>query len=215
MFSFKNIIFLLIILFSLRVFSQDQEQITDQRDEDEITQNLDIEEDLSDPDVLEDIGSDEIGIEKDVNTDPGRIERLDENVLIEQIENLNKVNEGNFTLRPFIYSQKGRRDPFTPIVGDKKVVQEAIANKEVILPELEKYRIDSFVLTSILWSVNEPKALIMDPQSKIHLIKVNSRIGTKNGYVAKIREGEIVVVEQETNEAGEALFTTQVLKIGR
>ncbi len=192
---------------ALDELNQSEEEIVDEVDDIVNTKTKGMSFDQGESDQVQDLENleiDDTGL--DINASDALID----------IEQLNRANEGKFLLKEFIYNQRGRRDPFTPIVTDKTVIKQQVqAAKKVVLPALEKYRIDSFVLTSILWSVNEPKALVKDPENKMHLITKNSRIGTKNGYVAQIREGEVVVIEEEKNEEGKSLFTTQVLKMTR
>ena len=38
-------------------------------------------------------------------------------------------------------------------------------------------------------------ALIMDPNNKSHIVKKNDRIGLHKGYLAEIREGEVIIAE--------------------
>ena len=63
-----------------------------------------------------------------------------------------------------------------------------------------------------MWDVKNPKAMFIDPNNTVHVIGVDERIGRNNGYVAVIREGEVVVVETQRLR-GELIYTTRVLRI--
>ena len=47
----------------------------------------------------------------------------------------------------------------------------------------------------IIWDTEEPRALIMDPNNQSHVVRKNDRIGLYKGYLAEIREGEIIIAE--------------------
>ena len=56
--------------------------------------------------------------------------------------------------------------------------------------------------------------MIIDPNGEVHILGKDERIGRKHGYVAAIREGEVVVVEMTTFN-GENTYSTRVLHIGK
>ena len=83
---------------------------------------------------------------------------------------------------------------------------------------LKAYDLQALRVTSLIWDVEVPKALVLDPAGQTHHVQVGSAIGRNQGYVAKIREGELVVVEKQKalgGEEQEELFRTQVLKMAR
>lgn len=111
----------------------------------------------------------------------------------------------------FEYDPRGRRDPFSqPFVG-RPLPQGAVHGP--LLP-LQKFELRELRLTGILWDVREPKAMIKDPQGNTHIVVPNSKIGPRNGYVASIREGEIIVVET-IEQDGRLVSTAQVVKIAK
>ncbi len=112
---------------------------------------------------------------------------------------------------PFDYNPRGRRDPFIQPIPDKPVDQGPIHGP--LLP-LQKYDLQQLRLVGIIWEVRKPQAMIKDPTGSTHLVGTNTRIGPRNGYIAVIREGEIVVVETQEQE-GRLVSTAQVVKIAR
>lgn len=114
-------------------------------------------------------------------------------------------------LEPFIYDPKNRKDPFKPYVE-----VEPIDNGELQGPLLPLQRFDTseIKLVGIIWDVKAPKAMFLDPTNTVHIIGKNERIGRNNGYIAMIREGEVVVVEA-TRKDDEVVYTTTVMKISR
>jgi Tfp pilus assembly protein PilP len=87
---------------------------------------------------------------------------------------------------------------------------------EVMLPgtPLERYEVDELKLVGILWDVRAPKAMFVDPVGEVHVLSKDDRIGRRRGYVAVIREGEVVIVEASTF-GGDNAFATRVLRIER
>lgn len=112
-------------------------------------------------------------------------------------------------LEPYIYDPKGRRDPFKPYVDAPGDEGGVVAGP--LLP-LQQYDIEQLKLVGIIWNVTDPKAMFVDPKSQVHIVRRDERIGRKNGYVAVIREGEVVVVEA-VNVSGDLMYSTRVLKI--
>ena len=100
-------------------------------------------------------------------------------------------------LDPYKYQHDPRnRDPFIslrPETGnDGEVINQTLLGPH--LP-LERFDIDQFQLMGIIWDVDQPRALIMDPNKQSHIVKKNDRIGLYKGYLAEIREGEVIIAE--------------------
>lgn len=129
----------------------------------------------------------------------------------EQISGGDFVNEtGELFLEPYIYDPRGRRDPFAPV--DNSVVQVGAGQPIRPLLPLEKYELDQIKLIGIIWDVNDPKAMFMDPTSKVHVLSKDQRIGRNQGYIAVIREGEVVVVEA-TEKDNQPVYRSKVMRI--
>ena len=89
--------------------------------------------------------------------------------------------------------------------------------EELELSGLEGYDVDTFKLTTILWNIKHPKALVRSVNKEEYLLEEGTKIGRNSGYVAKIREGEVIIVEPTfpNGQRGQKLYRTQVLKLGR
>jgi type IV pilus assembly protein PilP len=109
----------------------------------------------------------------------------------------------------FDYEPRGRRDPFVQPVPDKPVEQGSIHGP---LLALQKFELSQLSLVGIIWDVKHPKAMIKDPTGKTHVVSTNTKVGPRNGYIAVIREGEMVVVETQDQE-GKLVSSAQVVKI--
>lgn len=112
---------------------------------------------------------------------------------------------------PFVYDERGRRDPFAQPIDDRPAAQGPLHGP--LLP-LQKYEVAQIRLIGIIWDVARPKAMIKDPDGKTHIVGTNTKIGPRNGYIAVIREGEIVVVETIDRE-GRLLSNSQVVRIAK
>lgn len=112
---------------------------------------------------------------------------------------------------PFEYDPRGRKDPFAQPLVDRPVEQGS--NHGPLLP-LQRFALEQLQLVGIIWDVKRPRAMIQDPQRKIHIVGPNTKVGTKNGYIAVIREGEIVVVETIPQD-GKLVSSAQILRLVR
>ncbi len=112
-------------------------------------------------------------------------------------------------LAPFVYDARaGRRNPFQPPIS----IGNASSNPMLPGSPLERYDLDAIKLVGIMWNVRHPKAMFVDPGGEVHTLGLDDRIGRKHGYIAAIREGEVVVVEP-SQFSGQATYSTRVLHI--
>lgn len=121
------------------------------------------------------------------------------------------VNIFSGLMDPFDYDSRGRRDPFAQKMADQAVSGGLVHGP--LLP-LQRYDLNQLRVMAILWDVKRPQAMIKDPNGNIYIITPNSKIGPHNGYVAAIREGEIVVIETQEQD-GRLVSTAQVVKIAK
>ncbi|MBX2988816.1 MAG: pilus assembly protein PilP [Bdellovibrionaceae bacterium] len=110
----------------------------------------------------------------------------------------------------YVYDPAGRRDPFRPYRMVRSSDEKKAAG-EVAIEPLQKYDLDQLTLIGILWDVRQPRALIRDSDGNFHTIVKSTKLGRYNGYVAAIREGEIVVVESIEDE-GKPLRRTKIME---
>lgn len=103
----------------------------------------------------------------------------------------NQVFETNTDYK---YDPVGKRDPFRPY-RDAKVGIGQIRSSNRTPEPLERFDVKTLEVVAIVWDISKPKALIQDPEKGIHSVVKGQRIGKNEGYIAEIREGEVVVVE--------------------
>ena len=124
-----------------------------------------------------------------------------------------------FNNEGFVYDPNSKRDPFKPylkpieVFKDQKLAAPAPGKK--VDPEkpyqsadmlfkgdgkvgsgenLTNIDVEKLKLVGILWNVKEPKAMLSSG-SKVYLVKRRTKVGIRSGYIAAIREGEVVIIE--------------------
>lgn len=114
-------------------------------------------------------------------------------------------------LEPFIYDIVNRRDPFQ-IYADYIPADESGGQRT--LSPAQRFDLDQLKLVGVMWGVKDPKAMFVDPSKEVLVLGRDESIGNKNGYIAAIREGEVVVVEA-IRKRGDIIYRTRVLRIER
>lgn len=130
---------------------------------------------------------------------------------------------GFISIEGYSYNPEGRRDPFKPFgpYGAPDLqplpVPDATAQPELPPPDLDPlqlYDLNQLRVVAIVWGVKKPRAMIKDPVGKLHVVSKDTKIGRNNGFVALIREGEVVVVEP-FEEAGVTTAQTRILELNQ
>jgi len=115
-------------------------------------------------------------------------------------------------LEPFIYDVVNRRDPFLPYAEySGQGVDDSNLNN---LSPSQRWDLEQLKLVGILWDVRAPKAMFMDPEKEVMVLGRDESIGKRSGYIAAIREGEVVIVEA-IRKRGDIIYKTKVLRIER
>ncbi len=110
-------------------------------------------------------------------------------------------------IEDYSYSPMGKRDPFLPFEHSSNTSPQG-----PIWP-LQKFELDQLKLVGVIWDVKTPKAMLLDPSGHGYVVTVNERVGRNNGYIARIREGEIVVIENVTGTEGKTNYITKLMKL--
>lgn len=121
------------------------------------------------------------------------------------------ISELEGFLEPFIYDIVNRRDPFQPY--SEYVPQDESPSNRPVSPA-QRFDLDQLKLVGVMWDVKDPKAMFTDPAQEVLVLGRDESIGNKNGYIAAIREGEVVVVEA-IRKRGDIIYRTRVLRIER
>jgi type IV pilus assembly protein PilP len=85
-----------------------------------------------------------------------------------------------------------KRDPFLP-PNDLSVA---------VLPDIQRYELGEMRLMAIMSGMGTPKALVMLPSGKSHIVQKGDTIGKYRGKVDKISSTELSVREQFVDHKG-------------
>lgn len=110
------------------------------------------------------------------------------------------------------YDPTGKRDPFKVFRAMRVVKPESTASKVDVSDPLQRWELDRLQVVGILWDVRAPRAMVRDPDGALYTITKNSKIGRNEGFVAAIREGEVVVIEMRYDE-GQSFKETRVMEL--
>jgi type IV pilus assembly protein PilP len=123
---------------------------------------------------------------------------------------LTPTDELSEILEEFKYDPAGRRDPFMSYVPNRG---NAVGSIGPTMP-LQKYDLERLKLVGVMWDVRDPRALVKVPSQEVFTIHKDSRIGNRNGYVAQIRSGEIIVVET-IESSGKVMYQTRIIRVAK
>lgn len=115
-------------------------------------------------------------------------------------------------LEPFIYDIVNRRDPFQAYA--EYVPADDSGGPPRALSPAQRWELEQLKLIGIMWDIKDPKAMFLDPEEEVMILGRDESIGNRNGYIAAIREGEVVVVEA-IRKRGDIIYRTRVLRIER
>lgn len=87
------------------------------------------------------------------------------------------------------YSPGAKRDPFVPMPS-----KSPQPRKKPLSP-LEQFELGQLKLVGIVWSANDPRAMVEDSNGLGYTIKVGTPIGANDGRVKAINLGEVVIEE--------------------
>lgn len=92
----------------------------------------------------------------------------------------------------YSYPPIGKRDPFRSFI----VKGPNNSNSSEASGPLQKHDIDQYKLTGIVWDIDEPKALVEDPDGRGHVISLGTIIGKNWGKVTQIKPEALVITEE-------------------
>jgi type IV pilus assembly protein PilP len=116
----------------------------------------------------------------------------------------------------YVYDPTGRRDPFKPyrvLIPSLEKGNKPTTDLDSLEP-LQRWDVDRLQVVGILWDVNKPRAMLKDPDGFVYTVFKNTKVGRNNGYVASIREGEVIVI-QTVEDEGTSSKETKVLQLGK
>jgi Tfp pilus assembly protein PilP len=113
----------------------------------------------------------------------------------QESEKTDIVNTQVLSQQKPLYSPQGNRDPFRPFI---KIVEQKEAKSQVstLLPPIKRYSLDQYRLVGILWSEQQPKAMIVDPEKNTYVLRIGDEIGNSQGRIIEVRNNGILVEER-------------------
>jgi type IV pilus assembly protein PilP len=135
-------------------------------------------------------------------------------VAITQKPAQNPVTQGTATTAETLpateygYNPQGRRDPFSPII-----VQADQKARGGNLSPLERYDLNQFKMTGVVWGGYGYNAMIEGPDGKGYFIRVGTIIGPNKGVVKKITQETMVVEEKYKTFSGETEHKEIVIEL--
>ncbi|MCB0378899.1 MAG: pilus assembly protein PilP [Bdellovibrionales bacterium] len=110
-------------------------------------------------------------------------------------------------LAPFNYEGDRLRNPFVP--PELAIPLKPGRVYGPFLP-LQQFDLADLKVNGLFWNTSKPKAIIATPDGKTYGIGIKDYIGENFGYVASIREKEMVII-QTISEGDQKFSTTKVM----
>lgn len=96
------------------------------------------------------------------------------------------------------YDPAGKRDPFKPFIRLMDI--PAAGPAPVVAPPLQRYPLDQFRISGIVWMSGKPQAMVVDPEGNTYFLGNGDRIGNKQGEIVEVRENGLLVEETIRSE---------------
>lgn len=110
----------------------------------------------------------------------------------------------------WFYNPAGKRDPFASFISR----QTAASTVSPDAPPLQRWDTDKFSLTGVIWAVDVPRALLVDPEGIGHVVRMGTYVGRNWGKVTAIAEDGIVVTEEYRTIDGELVVNPVSIRFG-
>jgi type IV pilus assembly protein PilP len=109
----------------------------------------------------------------------------------------------------WFYNPAGKRDPFSSFLARSTRPED---NPDA--PPLQRWDTDRFVVTGIIWNVETPRALLVDPEGTGHVVRHGTYVGRNWGKVTSISEGGVIVTEEYRMIDGELVVNPVSIQFG-
>ncbi len=109
----------------------------------------------------------------------------------------------------WFYNPAGKRDPFTSFLARSTRPED---NPDA--PPLQRWDTDRFLVTGIIWNVDAPRALLVDPEGTGHVVRHGTYVGRNWGKVTAISEDGVVVTEEYRMLDGELVVNPVSIQFG-
>ena len=119
-----------------------------------------------------------------------------------------KTDEGS-PKEQWFYNPAGKRDPFASFMA-----RQSTSQISADAPPLQRWDTDKFSLTGVIWNVDVPRALLIDPEGIGHVVRLGTYVGRNWGKVTAISEDGIVVTEEYRTLDGELVVNPVSIRFG-
>ncbi len=96
------------------------------------------------------------------------------------------------------YDPAGKRDPFKPFIKLMDIPSAGPA--PVVVPPIQRYSLDQFRISGIVWMSGKPQAMVVDPEGNTYFLGDGDRIGNKEGEILEVRNNGLLVQETVRSE---------------
>ena len=96
------------------------------------------------------------------------------------------------------YDPAGKRDPFKPFI--RLVDIPSAGPAPVVVPPIQRYSLDQFRISGIVWMSGKPRAMVVDPEGNTYFLGDGDRIGNKEGEILEVRNNGLLVQETIRSE---------------
>lgn len=120
------------------------------------------------------------------------------------------LDEGKSAGEEWFYNPAGKRDPFSSFLARAATANTISADA----PPLQRWDTDRFVLSGVIWNVDAPRALLVDPEGIGHVVRHGNYVGRNWGKVTAISEDGVVVTEEYRMIDGELVVNPVSIGFG-
>ena len=110
----------------------------------------------------------------------------------------------------YSYNPIGKRDPFRSFLS---LTTDSSIIDDIPRTPLQRYDIEQYELTGIIWGIDRPRALVEDPEGIGHVMEMGTYIGKNWGKVTQIEENSVVITEEYTTMDGELVVKPIELRL--
>ncbi len=110
----------------------------------------------------------------------------------------------------FKYSGQGRRDPFKPLLKQRRPVGPA---RTTPLEPLERFTLGQLKVKAVLLGFKVPRAMVQAPDGKSYIVVPGSKIGKNRGIVQGINPEAVVVKETYYDFSGDIRTSVKQIKL--
>ncbi len=130
-------------------------------------------------------------------------EPREKKALLQEVQE--RSGDGKTPVQTFLlrerYNPEGKTDPFKSFIAEQEAVEEKKKRKpRTYLETLDLSQLD--LVATVLESRGN-WAMVRDAKGLGHVIRVGTSIGTNEGVVTAIEEGEVVIKEKHTDIKGQ------------